>query len=79
MMPSAATRMQLETITLSEVSQKDKHHMMLIMWNLKYGKGLPWWRSRRDPPANAGGDRLDPWSRKIPHAVEQLKPRSHNY
>ena len=45
-MPSAATRMQLETITLSEVSQKDKYHMMLIMWNLKYGKGLPWWCSR---------------------------------
>ena len=45
-MPSAATRMQLETKTLSEVSQKDKYHMMLIMWNLKYGKGLPWWRSR---------------------------------
>ena len=45
-MPFAATRMQLEIILLNEVSQKDKYHMMLIMWNLKYGKGLPWWCSR---------------------------------
>ena len=27
----------------------------------------------KNPPANAG-DRFEPWSRKIPHAVEQLSP-----
>ena len=38
-MPFAATRMHLEIIILSEVSQKekDKYPMKsLIMWNLKY-------------------------------------------
>jgi hypothetical protein len=36
--PSAATWMQLEVITLSEASQKekDKYHMLSLMWNLKY-------------------------------------------
>ena len=28
----------------------------------------------KNPPANVG-DELDPWSRKIPHATEQLNPR----
>ena len=38
-MPFAATWMDLEIITLSEVSQKekDKYHMTsLVVWNLKY-------------------------------------------
>ena len=28
----------------------------------------------KNPPANAGENRFDPWSRKVPHAVEQLSP-----
>ena len=28
----------------------------------------------RNQPANAGDTGLDPWSRKIPHASEQLSP-----
>ena len=28
----------------------------------------------KNPPANAGGHWFKPWSRKIPHAVEQLSP-----
>ena len=28
----------------------------------------------RNPPANAGGHGFEPWSRKIPHAAEQLSP-----
>ena len=28
----------------------------------------------KSPPANAGDTGFDPWSRKIPHAVEQLRP-----
>ena len=37
-MPFAATSMELETLVLSEVSQKekDKHHITYI-WNLIYG------------------------------------------
>ena len=35
-MPFAATWMQLNIIILSEISQKDKYHMISHMWNLKY-------------------------------------------
>ena len=35
-MPFAATQVKLETLILSEVSQKekDKHHMISHIWNL---------------------------------------------
>ena len=38
-MPFAATWMELETLILSEVSQKekDKYHMISHVWNLIYG------------------------------------------
>ena len=38
-MPFAATWMELETLILSEVSQKekDKYHMISHIWNLIYG------------------------------------------
>ena len=38
-MPFAATRMELETFTLSEVSQKekDKYHKISHIWSLIYG------------------------------------------
>ena len=38
-MKSAATRMQLENITLSEASQREnnKYHIISHTWNLKYG------------------------------------------
>ena len=34
-MPFAATCMDLEIVTLSEVSQKEKYHEIPYMWNLK--------------------------------------------
>ena len=37
----AAIRMQLEIITLSEVSQKDKHHDIIYLWDLKYSTNEP--------------------------------------
>ena len=46
----AATRMQLEIITLSEVSQKEKdiYHMMTYKWNLKYGTNEPIYTTEAD-------------------------------
>ena len=43
-MPFAATRMELETLILSEVSQKekDKYHMIITyIWNLIYSTNEP--------------------------------------
>ena len=36
-MPFAATWMELETLILSEVSQKEKDTIYLLHWSLKYG------------------------------------------
>ena len=45
-MPSAAIRMELETLVLSEVSQKekDKYHMISHIWNLIFGTNEPFHR-----------------------------------
>uniref|UniRef100_A0A8W4FFA4 DUF1725 domain-containing protein n=1 Tax=Sus scrofa TaxID=9823 RepID=A0A8W4FFA4_PIG len=45
-MPFAATWMELETLILSEVSQKkkDKYHMISHIWNLVYGTNEPFHR-----------------------------------
>ena len=42
-MPFAATWMELDTLILSEVSQKenDKYHMVSHIWNLIYGTNEP--------------------------------------
>ena len=36
--------------------------------------GLPWWYSGLESACWCRGHGFDPWSRKIPHAVEQLSP-----
>ena len=45
-MPFAATWMELETLILSEISQKekDKYHMISHIWNLKCGTNEPFHR-----------------------------------
>ena len=45
-MPFAATQMELDTLILSEVSQKekDKYHMISHIWNLIYGTNEPFHR-----------------------------------
>lgn len=45
-MPSATTWTELETLMLTEVSQKakDKYHMILHIWNLIYGTNEPIYR-----------------------------------
>ena len=42
-MPFLATWMELETLILSEVSQKekDKYHMISLIWHLIYGTNEP--------------------------------------
>ena len=42
-MPFAATWMQIETLILSEISQKEKdeYHMISHIWNLIYGTNEP--------------------------------------
>ena len=36
--------------------------------------GLPWWRSGWESACQCRGHGFEPWSGKIPHAVEQLGP-----
>ena len=36
------------------------------------GQRLPWWLSGKESTCRK--QRLNPWSRKIPHAAEQLSP-----
>ena len=49
-MKSAATRMQLENITLSEASQREnnKYHIISHTWNLKYGTKEPIYKTEMD-------------------------------
>ena len=47
----AATRMQLEILILSKVSQKKKdkyHRIPLVMWNLKYGTNESIYKTETD-------------------------------
>ena len=36
--------------------------------------GLPWWRSGWESSCQCRGHGFEPWSRRIPHAAEQLGP-----
>ena len=40
----------------------------------KTGPGLPWWLSGKGSAYQCRRHRLDPWSQKIPYALEQLSP-----
>ena len=43
-MPFSATWMELQTLILSEVSQKDKYHMIAHLYNLTSGTNEPIYR-----------------------------------
>ena len=43
-------------------------------YSFKIFRGFPGGTVVKNPPANAGGRGFEPWSGKIPHAVEQLSP-----
>jgi len=36
--------------------------------------GLPWWFNGEESTCQCRRQRFDPWSKKIPHALEQLNP-----
>ena len=39
-------------------------------------EGLTWWHSGQESACQCRGHRFNPYSGKIPHAVEQLSPRT---
>ena len=45
-----------------------------IIWSfqLRVGPGLPWWSSGEESALQGKEHGFDPWSGKIPHAMEQL-------
>ena len=57
-----------EKISSNHLPEKDLY--------LEYIKisGLPWWRSGWESACQCRGHGFEPWSGKIPHAVEQLNP-----
>ena len=65
MLPFVTTWMDLEGFMLSEVSQteKDKYCIISLICGSKKRICLP-----------MQGNGFEPWSRKIPHAAEQLSP-----
>ena len=55
-------------------SERQIPYDITYMWNLKYGTGLPWWRSGWESACQCRGHGFEPWSGKIPHAAERLGP-----
>ena len=67
--------------TFLELSNTDKTHMCFLNQHivLKEMKEFPGGTVDKNLPASSGeGHRFDPWSRRISHAKEQLKPVVHN-
>ena len=44
-MPFAATWMEPDILILSEISQKDKYHVIALIWDLIYGTNEPIYRT----------------------------------
>ena len=70
--------------TFLELSNTDKTHMHMCFLNqhivLKEMKEFPGGTVNKNLLVNSGeGHRFNPWSRKISHAKEQLKPVVHSY
>ena len=47
---------------------------LAVQWLRIRLPGLPWWRSGWESACQCRGHGFEPWSGKIPHAVEQLGP-----
>ena len=51
----------------------DKHFKILYKLN-SISSGLPWWCSGWESACQCRGHGFEPWSGRMPHAVEQLGP-----
>ena len=49
--------------------------MLAVLPNREF-VGRPWWPSGKEPTCQCRRHGFSPWSRKIPHAAEQLSPRA---
>ena len=56
---------------LARAGRNSYHPLQQITWG---GCGLPWWLSGKEFTCQCRRHGSDPWSRKIPHATEQLSP-----
>ena len=60
------------------VSSKSLDSVIAIMIRFKAlqeaSLGLPWWSNGEEFALQCKGHQFDPWSSKIPHAMEQLNP-----
>ena len=57
---------------LAHVCRRKQAHKIYVKANL----GLPWWLGGKEPACQCGRHWFDPWSGKIPHALEQLSMRA---
>ena len=86
-----ATR-EAPPLVLFKTSVLTSTHGNYPSWSLRHNilkamvPGLPWWSSGYESACQCKGHRFDPWSRRIPHATEQLslcatttEPACHNY
>ena len=58
---------------LARAGRNPYHPLQQITWG---GCGLPWWLSGKESTCQCRRHGSDPWSRKIPHATEQLSPQA---
>ena len=54
---------------LARAGKHSYHPLQQAHWGVG---GLPWWLSRKESTCQCRRHGSDPWSRKIPHATEQL-------
>ena len=51
-----------------------RKHFTIKIKKVKFTSGLPWWLNDNESACQCRRSGFDPWSRKIPHAAEQLNP-----
>ena len=51
-----------------------KFHVITEANGKKKNQGLPWWLNGKESAYQCRRHGFDPWSRKIPHVMEQLSP-----
>ena len=56
-----------------------KEELHVCHFKSKTKNGLPWWLSDKESSCQCRRHGFNPWSRKIPHAMEQLRPLYHNF